>query len=390
MKNDVCKQIVTLLRDGEKPKESWRIGLEVEHLIIDNHTGLAVPYGGQSGIGSMLSAMSASASAAHGETEEGLIELVFEEYTLSLESGAQIEFSLNPYRCLDDICKVYEKARLHLDSVLRQYDCHALCVGYLPKGSVDDIDIVPKRRYMALWDLFQKTGTLGRNMMRGSASIQFSIDYASEEDFVRKFQILYLLSPLFFLVTFNTPFFEGQKNTHLLKRYQLWEQTDAKRTGIVPGLFDTDFGYQKYAEYALHNPLYFCEEGANPAVQHLVQIYPFVRAKGNYIEVRFADSMPKDYFMAYLAFCKCLLESERTTKEILAAFPHDEESLRAAYQAVDKRGYRASIYSKPVTYWLDFIQMKICNIADDNQLQYMKPLYDLIRNRMFIFDKEGV
>ena len=386
-KISILEEIVNILKMGEKQTGNSKIGLEVEHIIMDDITGLAVPYYGENGMEVIMGELSSDALEIHKE-DNRILELVFDKYTISLEPGGQVEFSFNPFESLDVICELYKNARQKLDEVLKNHGFHSVCQGYLPNGSVEDIDIIPKKRYLALWELFKGTGTMGKNMMRGSASIQFSIDYSSENDFVNKIRLFYLLSPIIFLITFNTIWFEGKKNKSILRRYYIWENTDGSRTGIIPGIFESDFGYKKYGEYAIDKPLYF-DDGTDRSKLYLAQIYPFVRAKGNCIEVRFADSIPLKYCMAYLAVCKCIIDSEGLTKRILENLPDNEQAILEAYDSIDNNGYRADIYGKPVVYWINWLEDEIKKYADDIQLSYMRPIKELIDCKKFIFQKEG-
>lgn len=50
---------------------------------------------------------------------------------------------------------------------------------------------------------------------------------------------------------------------------------DPDRCGILPFVFDDDFGFARYAEYALDVPMYFvnrCNSKAMPRVQVLMQL----------------------------------------------------------------------------------------------------------------------
>ena len=44
------------------------------------------------------------------------------------------------------------------------------------------------------------------------------------------------------------------------ERSLVWLDTDAERTGNLPFVFD-DFGYERYVDYALDVPMYFCHSG---------------------------------------------------------------------------------------------------------------------------------
>jgi len=85
--------------------------------------------------------------------------------------------------------------------------------------------------------------------MKGTASIQLTLDYLDEEDYARKFQVTCYLSPLLAILTDNSPIFEGQRYTKHALRTKIWLNCDDDRCGIIPHAFDGDFSYATYAQY---------------------------------------------------------------------------------------------------------------------------------------------
>jgi glutamate--cysteine ligase len=46
-------------------------------------------------------------------------------------------------------------------------------------------------------------------------------------------------------------------------RSHVWTDTDPDRTGILPFVWDEDFGFSRYVEYALDVPMYFIYQNGN-------------------------------------------------------------------------------------------------------------------------------
>jgi len=164
-----------------------------------------------------------------------------------------------------------------------------------------------------------KVGTLGLDMMLRTCTIQVNLDYASEADMARKFQVGLALQPLATALFANSPFTEGRPNGFLSYRSHIWSDTDADRTGMLPFVFEDGFGYERYLDYALDVPMYFVFrngryidasgqsfrdflDGRLPALpgekplvsdftDHLSTIFPEVRLK-NFLEMRGADGGP--------------------------------------------------------------------------------------------------
>jgi glutamate--cysteine ligase len=108
------------------------------------------------------------------------------------------------------------------------------------------------RRYMA------KVGTLGLDMMTRTCTVQVNLDYASEQDMVRKLRVSLLLQPLATALFANSPFTEGKPNGYLSYRAHVWTDTDNDRSGIPAVMFEPGFGFERYAQWLVDKvPMYF-------------------------------------------------------------------------------------------------------------------------------------
>ncbi len=387
-KREVIGEIESFLRSGEKAQKKRLIGVEVEHFIINNDTKKAVPYLGKGGIEELLQELSEQAIHTKMENQH-ILGLEFENYEITLEPGAQIEISMHPMHSLQEVERVYAEFRIMLEEALKKRNAHAETVGYLPYGSVEEIEIIPGNRYHALHALYQKTGTMGRNMMRGTASVQFSVDYYSEQDFRNKYRLAYLLSPALSLLSFNSLVFEAKKNTHYLLKNYIWAHTDPARTGIIPTIFEEDFGYRSYAEYACSTPLYYETEELKEMDAYLAETYPHVRTRGNCLELRFADSMPIKYALSYVAFVLGLIESEEEILSLLKELPYTISDIEYANEQVDRYGYRAMVYGQNIGDLLEhLLEISRQNLPKEH-LIYLREAERLIRERKTIPEIES-
>lgn len=73
----------------------------------------------------------------------------------------------------------------------------------------------------------------------------------------KKFRAGLALQPLATALFANSPFTEGKPNGYLSFRSHIWSDTDPHRTGMLPFVFDDDFGYERYVDYMLDVPMYF-------------------------------------------------------------------------------------------------------------------------------------
>ena len=142
-----------------------------------------------------------------------------------------------------------------------------MTVGYHPVTKIEEIKIIPKKRYDYMFEYFKTKGSHAHNMMKGTASLQVTIDYGSEEDYIKKFKIANALSPVLYALYDNGYYFEGAIwENHSLRAF-IWANCDNDRSGIARGTFDGDFGYRKYAEYILNIPPIFVFDGQKPTLQ---------------------------------------------------------------------------------------------------------------------------
>ena len=270
------------------------------------------------------------------------------------------------------IQKIYQSFLKQLYPLLKRRRFRLVTLGYQPVSQVDSLPLIPKKRYEYMDHYFQTAGTRGRNMMRGTAATQVSIDYCCEEDFRRKYRAAYLLMPALKLLTDNTPVFEGRPCDGYLTRTKIWNHVDPARCGTFPGLFREDFGFRSYAEYLWNLPLIFRPDGneavytgSRPTrelwadslltpedVEHILSMtFLDVRLK-NYVEIRGADSMPLEYVMAYLALIKGLFFTPHVLEALLERLPHTEEAIRTAEQELSARGYEGTLYGTPAPEFL--------------------------------------
>ena len=262
--------------------------------------------------------------------------------------------------------------------------------------------MIPKERYEFMDRYFKTVDICGQNMMRGTCSTQISIDYCSEEDFIRKFRAVYLIMTALKLLTDNTPVFEGKIYDGHMARTYIWNHVDNDRCGIVPGIFDPSFGFAAYANYIYQMPLIFLPEseersqpiyiGGTPVskvwadqlfteddLEHVLSmVFPDVRLK-HYIEIRGADCMPTEYVLGYLALIKGLFFEKAPLIELLEQYANvTEQDLKDADLALMAHGYDASIYGTPVKEFLTHLFELAFEHLDEKDRNYLNPLRELV------------
>ena len=389
---DYQKQIETFVsyfKSAESKREEHKIGLEFEHLIL-NEDLTAVSYFEKHGIESLLHELSHNGWEKIYEGEH-LIGLKDSQKYITLEPGGQLELSLIPFSDLAQIEKIYLEFIEKLKRILKKRNQKIAALGYQPESSIKDISMLPKKRYDFMYKYFKKRGKYAHHMMKGTASVQMSIDYINEEDYVKKMRVGYFLSPLIYYLFDNTPFFEGQIASDSSIREEIWTNCDSQRSGIIEGIFDKKFGYSDYAEYLLNTPpiirkkegelIYTGDQLLKDVMQNdkleeiehfISMVFPDVRTK-KYIEIRSADALPYPYNLAFAALLKALFYNQENLDYLY------QESLKYNQQQFTEfkeEILRAKKSSKRDTLIKDIFKMAKSNAAQ-NELAYLKKLKDL-------------
>ena len=196
-------------QNGCKENCSQKLGLEVEHFIVVKETGESVSFYGKHGVAELLERMKPCYSHFYYEGER-LLGLYNSEYSLSLEPAAQLEISIAPRREISEIRNIYHSFRRQLEPILETWGYELVMLGYQPVSQIQDLSLIPKKRYDYMDAYFKKTGTMGAHMMRGTASTQISVDFFSERDFVRKMRAAYILMPMIKFLTDLFSYIEGK------------------------------------------------------------------------------------------------------------------------------------------------------------------------------------
>jgi len=307
--------LLSVFSGGEKPRENWRIGTEHEKFVfrVDDHR--APSYDEKGGIRDLL--MGLTEFGWEPVRENGnVIALSGADGTISLEPAGQFELS---GAALENLHQTCAEAARHLGQCKMVGD--RLGLGFLGLGMWPDktraeLPIMPKGRYAIMLNYMPKVGKLGLDMMLRTCTIQTNLDYSSEADMVKKFRVGLALQPVATALFANSPLTEGKPNGFKSFRSHIWEDTDPDRTGMLPFVFESGFGYERYCDYMLKVPMYFVYrdgryidvagrnfgdfmEGKLPElpgerplltdwVDHLSTAFPEVRLK-SFLEMRGAD-----------------------------------------------------------------------------------------------------
>lgn len=313
-------ELVAWIAEGCKPRSMWRIGTEHEKFVFHTDSLGPVPYEGPRGIRALMQALIDRYGWEPVIEGENIIALRRPKgqglETVSLEPGGQFELSGAPVETLHETCA---EAHAHLEQVAdigKDLGIGFLGVGFSPTWTLAETPRMPKQRYAVMTRYMPMVGSRGLDMMYRTATIQVNLDFADEADMVKKFRVSLALQPIATALFAASPFTEGRPNGYKSLRSEVWRDTDRKRTGMLPFVFEPGMGFDRYAEYALNVPMYFVYrdgryidvagesfrnfmEGRLPQLpgerptfedwsDHLTTLFPEVRMK-RFLEMRGAD-----------------------------------------------------------------------------------------------------
>jgi glutamate--cysteine ligase len=365
--------LLTYFSASETPRSEWAVGTEHEKVGVYADTGDRVPYEGPYGIGALLEKVANAVGWDRVDEAGRTIALVHDGASITLEPGGQIELSGAPLATNQETCAEFNT---HVDLIKELSDDFGIAwlgLGIDPFHEVDSIPTMPKKRYDIMRSYLPTRGGLALDMMHATATVQANFDYANEADMIEKMRAALVATPVISALFANSSISGGKENGFVSKRLIIWRDTDPDRCGLIPFVFDPDFGYERYAEWSLDIPLFFVIrdgayhpgdgttfrqfmssgfQGLRPTMRdwdtHLTTLFPDVRLK-RIIEVRGADTVPRELICALPAVWKGLLydaDALAATWELLGGTT--EAELDAGQLDVAARGLRAELSGKKV------------------------------------------
>jgi len=389
--------LVNIFGDGIKIGKKGLLGVEIEHFVVDKKTNKTASYFGDGGIEDILKELAPLYSEKI-YSQNHLIALKRNNLLVSLEPAGQLEVSIGEFWELNKIADIYNEFLAELQLVLDSFNLKLVTEGYHPLSKASDMRLLPKERYRLMDEYFKTVGDKGLYMMRGTGATHVAIDYFSENDFVKKFRLANILSPLLIHLTDNCKSFEGKSNKTKMLRHKIWSGVDKARCGIIPNIYS----FLDYAKYIYDTPPIFLLDGeyikdtgnaplskvlAHDTLSHanaehvLSMVFPYVRLK-HFLEIRTADSMPFNYVMSYLALIKGLFYSDKAIGSLLKYFEEiDDADITQAFDALVKNGYRATVYKMNASDLYDKLFALAGELLNEEEKDLLAPLRKLVENK---------
>ncbi|TDX88811.1 glutamate--cysteine ligase [Neorhizobium sp. R1-B] len=372
-------ELSAYLAKGPRPKDQFRIGTEHEKFAFFRADNSPVPYFGDASISALLKGMQEKLGWEPIMDGENIIGLGEQSGmgAISIEPGGQFELSGAPLETIHETCRESNRHLAVLKEIAEPMGIRFLGMGGSPKWTFAETPRMPKSRYEIMTRYMPKVGAQGLDMMYRTCTIQVNLDFSSEEDMAAKMRVSMKLQSIATALFASSPFTEGKPNGLLSWRGDIWRDTDNQRSGVLPFVFNSDFGFEDYAKWALDVPMYFVvrdgkyhdcthvtfRQFMNGALKgeikdweptigdwtnHLSTLFPDVRLK-RFLEMRGADGGPWRRICALPAFWVGLLyddtalaDAEALTKDWTL------EDVVAMRNAVPAKGLKAEIRGKGV------------------------------------------
>ncbi|MEU8227621.1 glutamate-cysteine ligase family protein [Kribbella sp. NPDC048915] len=229
---------------------------------------------------------------------------------LSFEPGGQLELSLPPARDpLRDLAVLTADLRRRLTG---------MTLRAIPVDPRLDVPLqLTSPRYLAMQRHFDRIGPAGRRMMRRTASTQICLDWWPGRAGLEQWRVLNLAAP-FVAARFNHS-----------ERLATWLEVDPARTAFDARLLRGDDPIEAYAAFAAGATVF-----VDGPAGHLTTLFPPVRPRGTYLEVRFLDALPPDEAERAVAMLSDLMYDDVRRRDVLRRIPCTEGLWRAAADGV--------------------------------------------------------
>ncbi|NLY46993.1 MAG: glutamate--cysteine ligase [Tissierella sp.] len=394
------EEISSYFKSNEKTIDNFKIGVELEHFVIDKDTLKTISYYGKNGVAESLKDLE---SKGYKGSYEGqyILGLKKGKKTITLEPGSQLELSIDATIDIKELEDEYLDFMNDIIPILEKKNQGLMATGYHPVTKIDEIKLLPKQRYDYMFNYFKTRGTHAHNMMKGTCALQVSLDFSSEEDYHKKFRVANALSPVLYALFENAYYFEGEVAQRHNTRAHIWVNTDTDRSGVPREAMDEGFGYKEYAEYILNKPPIFINQGGkevytgnqkvrdlfNPDnytiedLEHmLTMFFPDVRTK-KYVEIRMMDSVPYNLNFSVIALLKGLIYNDDNldnlyeyTKEITI------EDIDKAKEEMMSKGLKAELKGKSLLDIGKYMVELSKGALSEDEVHYINPLEEMLNN----------
>ena len=403
------EKIIEYFKSGIKKTKDFKIGIEHEKFLFNSDNNKRIDY---LKIKEMFAAL--LEFGWNSIFEKGyIIGLNKGGKNITLEPGNQIELSGDKLNHIHEACAESQDYLFELRQVTQKLGINIVSTGFDPISKLDEIPNNPKQRYDLMTKEMPLGGELSLDMMYRTCGTQLNIDYKSEEDFKKKFQVLNSIVPISIALFANSSIVEKKKSNYLSYRSKVWQNTSR---GGLPKLFFENLDFDKYAEFIINFPILFIQNHENyisgkkyifkdfmdgkiseignrlPSKEdlalHLSTIFTENRLK-KYIELRSMDACGWDCLCSGPAFYTGMLYGN--LDEVFEVISNwDKNKIINAYLEAPRKGFNTQLMGKDLLYWANVLlklsdkgleNRDIINKSGKNESIFLNHLKNVIENK---------
>ena len=238
---------------------------------------------------------------------------------LSFEPGGQVELSLP---CANSAPEIAVRLSHDVDALRRDLALAGVGIGCVPVDPRPE-SCVPLQltspRYVAMQAHLDSVGPAGRRMMRRTASTQVCLDWWSGREGLEQWRVLNLAGPFLAAALARSAGPGGRLTT--------WLAVDPGRTAFDDRLLCAEDPVAAYCAFAAGATAFV---GADA---HLSTLFPPVRPRGRYLEVRFLDAQEIDAVGPIVALLATLMYDDECRRRVLQMLEPGRRDLAAHWHS---------------------------------------------------------
>jgi glutamate--cysteine ligase len=235
----------------------------------------------------------------------------------TFEPGGQLELSPPPCGTVAGLVEELHRLLARAAAIAGRLGVRLEAVGSNPYHSCAEVPLrTPTPRYLAMQRAFDRVGPNGRRMMRLTASLQVNVDLLPGAAGLEQWLVANLAGPALTVAFANSTVIDGRPTRIPGARTRIWQGVDLRRTGYDGRHLDIADPVGAYYAFAAAAPRLPIPSAGDPSY-HLSTLFPPVRPRGGYLEVRYLDAQPPHRIGAAVAALAGLLYDPRARRDAL-------------------------------------------------------------------------
>lgn len=236
---------------------------------------------------------------------------------VAFEPGGQVELNPPPAATAAAAVAVLKQRERHARAALAAGGIHLAATGIDPWRSPERLGLqLRSERYRDLDRYLAERGRAGRRFMRQTAGLHVCVDLRPGVEGVVQWRAANVVAPVLAAVFANSRTCEGRRLTTDGGRTAVCLATDPARMAYGR-LGRTRDAVGEYGDFASSAPP--LSERFGDVADHLSTLFPAVRPRGRYLELRAIDAVPGDQVAPAVALVCALLAAPGAADEIMLA-----------------------------------------------------------------------